>query len=397
MGDGGLVAVMVGLKFKNGRDFSIFRQPEKSSYENVKNSWKTACKQEPFALAYAPMKKDTPLKTAIVFAVSAAHIVGGIWLYVLSQKKPPEPPIADQLTFVDLGAPDGNGEAGRDGAPALPPAPAAPPPPPPPKKITPPPPQKKSPPPPKAVEKPVEKPQVKAVVKDNEPADLVQAKKILEPKPKKPKKTTEKTVEPTTSKAAEKTVEKTDKTAEKKTDFSHFNKKSAANASSDTHGDGDNKNANSKGSGNSHAANTSPNGKTNGGGGSNPNSSNPSNGVGSQNGKDSGKGLKGDDKKGDDKPHNPTGIADGGYITKPAPPYPAAAREREEEGTVKVEVIVSASGNVESAKVVKSSGSPRLDRAAKDAAASASYKPKSQGGVPMRTRFVAGYNFKLDD
>lgn len=107
--------------------------------------------------------------------------------------------------------------------------------------------------------------------------------------------------------------------------------------------------------------------------------------------------MKGDDKKGDDKPHNPTGIADGGYITKPAPPYPAAAREREEEGTVKVEVIVSASGNVESAKVVKSSGSPRLDRAAKDAAASASYKPKSQGGVPMRTRFVAGYNFKLDD
>lgn len=94
---------------------------------------------------------------------------------------------------------------------------------------------------------------------------------------------------------------------------------------------------------------------------------------------------------------NVTSVADGGYIKKPAPPYPAAAREREEEGSVTIEVMISELGEVESTRVVKSSGSPRLDRAAKEAAARSSYKPKSQNGIPMRTRFIAGYTFQLDE
>lgn len=89
-------------------------------------------------------------------------------------------------------------------------------------------------------------------------------------------------------------------------------------------------------------------------------------------------------------------ITDGGYIQKPAPPYPAEAREREEEGTVKVEVIVSGDGQVESTRVISSSGSPRLDKAAKEAAQQAKYRAKKIDGVEVRTRFVAGYSFKLN-
>lgn len=89
-------------------------------------------------------------------------------------------------------------------------------------------------------------------------------------------------------------------------------------------------------------------------------------------------------------------IADGGYIQKPVPPYPAGAREREEEGTVKVEVIVSGDGQVESTRVISSSGSPRLDKAAKEAAQQAKYRAKKIDGVEVKTRFVAGYSFKLE-
>lgn len=342
------------------------------------------------------MKKDNPLKTAIVASVTVAHIVGGIWLYFLSQKKDPEPLTADNLTFVDLGSLDGNGEAGTEGAPALPNNP------PPPKPEPPPPPKPKQPPPKKVVEKVVEtKPQVKAVERDDVKADLVKPKETVKPKPiEKPKpikqpKPIEKPIEKPKEKPVEKPIEQpiekpVNQSADTKPNLSNLNKNHSANSSAN------NSSKNASNSGNSNAANTSPNGKANGGGGNNPNSGNPSNGAGSKDGKDSGKGLKGNGDQ-DDKPKNPTGIADGGYIKKPAPPYPAAAREREEEGSVTIEVIVGANGNVESTRVAKSSGSPRLDRAAKDAAARASYKPKSQGGVPMKTRFMAAYTFSLDE
>lgn len=92
-----------------------------------------------------------------------------------------------------------------------------------------------------------------------------------------------------------------------------------------------------------------------------------------------------------------TGISNGGYVVKPAPAYPASAREREEEGTVKVEVIVNEQGQVESTRVISSSGSPRLDRAAQNAAQKAQYHPKKIDGENVRTRFVAGYTFSLGE
>lgn len=363
------------------------------------------------------MKNTTPLKTAIIATVTLAHLAGGWFLWSVAQNnKQPEPIDVDNLAFVDLGSLDGNNQASTDGAPALPatePPPAvAPPPPPQPK----PQPIKKVVPRPTKVREP--QPEVKAAVRDDKPADWVQPKKQPEkPLTKPAKKQPEKVVEPPkkvdkpivkpVEKQPEKVVEKIDKpvvkkiekpveksveksTEKAKPDFSALNQAIGNKAKSGS---------SEKSTGNSPVGkggtNTSPNGTTNGGGGNNPNSTQPSNGAGNANGSSTGKGLKSDNNNAKPSP-NRSGISDGGYVVKPAPPYPAAAREREEEGTVKVEVIVSAQGTVESTRVIASSGSPRLDRAAKDAAQRAQYRPKKIDGENVRTRFVAGYTFSLD-
>ncbi|QEY24941.1 energy transducer TonB [Neisseria animalis] len=59
-------------------------------------------------------------------------------------------------------------------------------------------------------------------------------------------------------------------------------------------------------------------------------------------------------------------IKSGGSI--PRPPYPPSALENGEEGRVVLEVLVAPGGKVNSVKVVKSSGSSSLDRAARNAA-----------------------------
>ncbi|ASK27559.1 energy transducer TonB [Neisseria chenwenguii] len=59
--------------------------------------------------------------------------------------------------------------------------------------------------------------------------------------------------------------------------------------------------------------------------------------------------------------------------TLATPPYPDSAIENGEEGTVVMDVLVNPSGRVESVKIVKSSGSAALDRAARKAAQQGSY------------------------
>lgn len=344
------------------------------------------------------MKNTKLLKTTIVTVVALGHLSVGWLLWSASQTtKQPKPVEIDNLTFVDLGSLEGNNQASVDGAPALPAADPPPMPTPPAKKPKPQPVKKIE---PKPKVNPV-KPQVKAVIRHDKPADLIQPPKqpekpSIKPIKKQPEKAIEvpkktnqaitKDVEKQPKKVVEQPVTKLNKpTIDKtKTDFTPLNQSMESKEKSGS-------NIASKG-----GTNTSPNGTNNGGGGSNPNSNKPSNGVGSSNGSSSGKGLKSNDKNSVPASKGGTGIADGGYIKKPAPPYPAAAREREEEGTVKIEVIVDAQGNVMSAQVVASSGSSRLDRAAKDAARRAQYRPKKIDGQSVKTRFVAGYTFVLD-
>lgn len=88
--------------------------------------------------------------------------------------------------------------------------------------------------------------------------------------------------------------------------------------------------------------------------------------------------------------------AEGGYINIPMPPYPRAALENEEEGLVKVEIIVEPDGHISSAKIIESSGYSSLDITALRAAQGSNIRPKIINGKPSRSKFTAPFIFKLN-
>lgn len=97
-----------------------------------------------------------------------------------------------------------------------------------------------------------------------------------------------------------------------------------------------------------------------------------------------------------------TGAGAGAPATPPyllssvEPRYPAAARNREIEGTVYVKMLVSAGGGVESAAVARSSGSSALDGAAVEAVYRWRFSPaKDVGGAPVRCYITVPVHFKL--
>ncbi len=61
---------------------------------------------------------------------------------------------------------------------------------------------------------------------------------------------------------------------------------------------------------------------------------------------------------------NPNAAADGGSY--PPPQYPASALRNRQQGSVTIDIVVDASGQVSLARVQKSSGTPSLDQAAVD-------------------------------
>ena len=143
---------------------------------------------------------------------------------------------------------------------------------------------------------------------------------------------------------------------------------------------------------NPQAQNRAPD--SNGGGGRDSDSKAPKNSSGGQPGED-GKGKKGLE----DKPHqgnNGNSIVDGGYINLPNPKYPATALEKQEEGTVKLAVVVGPDGSVKSVSITQASSSAALNNAAKNAARKARYEPKKVNGEPVTTRFTTSFTFKLE-
>ena len=321
------------------------------------------------------MKNHNLLKPSVIIVVSLLH--AGLLALAWKSKEPPEPVTVDELTFVDLGTPEGDDKPLADGAPAplenggaAQPAQEQPAPPPPPPQA----PEKPKP----VQEKPANTPppKVNAVVRNDLPADVVQPTKPVVEKPPTP---APKPVEPTPKPPAPTPTPPAPKPAETPLKPST----TASNNTSGTPG-------NSKSPGGSPDAVNRQDGG-NGGGGSNPNSQRPGNNAGSRDGDGNGK------RGNSDKPAaDPNAIVNGGYVKLPTVDYPRASQDENEEGTVKLSIIVEANGSVSEVKVTQSTGHTRLDAAAVRTARSAGYRPKSVNGTPVRSRFNTSYTFRLE-
>jgi protein TonB len=71
----------------------------------------------------------------------------------------------------------------------------------------------------------------------------------------------------------------------------------------------------------------------------------------------------------------------GGYQVKPR--YPESARRRGIEGTVLLQMRITAQGRVEAVKVVRSAGYPELDESAIEAVRRWRFEPARRNGAPV--------------
>ncbi len=85
------------------------------------------------------------------------------------------------------------------------------------------------------------------------------------------------------------------------------------------------------------------------------------------------------------------------YLNNPKPIYPPLSRAREEEGTVFLRVLVSATGSATSVEVMKKSGFSALDRAAKSAVERWKFVPAKRNGENVEGIVIVPMPFKLDD
>ena len=76
--------------------------------------------------------------------------------------------------------------------------------------------------------------------------------------------------------------------------------------------------------------------------------------------------------------------------------YPKASLMNEEQGTVSMSFLISASGEVKDSKLDKSSGFKNLDKAALKALSACKFKPGTKDGAPAETWTKVDYAWKLD-
>ena len=79
------------------------------------------------------------------------------------------------------------------------------------------------------------------------------------------------------------------------------------------------------------------------------------------------------------------------------PTYPAALKAQGIEADVPVMVSIDATGAVTSVRILKSSGYPELDEAARAAALAESFEPASRGGSAIPYTLSYTYRFRLED
>lgn len=83
-------------------------------------------------------------------------------------------------------------------------------------------------------------------------------------------------------------------------------------------------------------------------------------------------------------------------LSRNSPPvYPEISRRNGEQGTVTLTVKVNAEGSVNSVRVVRSSGYPRLDVAAKQAARRWRFHPARAAGIPVPDTITVPVRFDL--
>lgn len=87
---------------------------------------------------------------------------------------------------------------------------------------------------------------------------------------------------------------------------------------------------------------------------------------------------------------------DAAYLNNPRPEYPRVARRMGEQGKVMLHVYVSASGAAEKVEIRTSSGSPRLDQAARDAVERWKFVPAKQGDEPIGAWVLVPITFVLE-
>lgn len=78
------------------------------------------------------------------------------------------------------------------------------------------------------------------------------------------------------------------------------------------------------------------------------------------------------------------------------PKYPVESKAAREEGVVKLRVVVDKTGWTQEARVLESSGFPRLDAAALDAARHWRYRPGTVDGVSTAMALNVPVRFQLE-
>ena len=79
------------------------------------------------------------------------------------------------------------------------------------------------------------------------------------------------------------------------------------------------------------------------------------------------------------------------------PPFPAGSRRRNEQGTAKVKVFISAEGQVLKVELITSSGYSALDNAAINAAKNARFKPATRNNKPIQGNLIIAIDFNFTD
>ena len=88
--------------------------------------------------------------------------------------------------------------------------------------------------------------------------------------------------------------------------------------------------------------------------------------------------------------------SDADYLQNPKPTYPAASKRLGEQGKVVHSVLIGVDGKPVSAKLIQSSGFPRLDEAAYAAVMRWRYVPGKRNGVVEAMSFNVPINWVLD-
>jgi protein TonB len=83
------------------------------------------------------------------------------------------------------------------------------------------------------------------------------------------------------------------------------------------------------------------------------------------------------------------------YVVPPTPRYPQASRREREEGVVTLRVLVDTTGHPTEVDVLESSGSARLDEAARQAVLQAVFRPYSDGVRPRAAYVRVPIEFSL--